>query len=107
THLKSSEGTANKQLRLQMVQQFTEKLETMDPNSYVLFAGDLNLYTHTEPAYLELMDTINSIVMADPLQRPGRWHNNIDFQDIHSQSTRISSGPFGAGAGGGLDDRFD
>src|SRR5690554_1139995 len=51
THLKSSQGTANKQLRLEMVQQLTNKLETMDPNSHVIFAGDFNLYTHTEPAY--------------------------------------------------------
>ncbi|QAA81436.1 T9SS type A sorting domain-containing protein [Aequorivita sp. H23M31] len=107
THLKSSPGTANKQLRLEMVQHFTSKLQTMDPHSYVLFAGDLNLYTHTEPAYQELFNVSNNIVMADPLDRPGSWHDNPEFQDIHSQSTRISSGPFGAGAGGGLDDRFD
>lgn len=107
THLKSSSGNANKQLRLEMVQEFTSKLETMDPNSFVLFAGDLNLYTHTEPAYQELLNTSNNIVMADPLDRPGAWHDKPEFQDIHSQSTRISSGPFGAGAGGGLDDRFD
>lgn len=107
THLKSSTGTANKQLRLEMVQQFTNRLETLDPNSFVLFAGDFNLYTATEPAYIELLDPTNAIVMVDPIDRPGSWNNNINFQDIHSQSTRISSGPFGAGAGGGLDDRFD
>ena len=107
THLKSSQGTANKQLRLQMVEQFTSKLETMENNSFVIFAGDFNLYTHTEPAYQELVNPLNNIVMADPLERPGAWHNKLEFQDIHSQSTRISSGPFGAGAGGGLDDRFD
>jgi hypothetical protein len=107
THLKSSTGTANKQLRLEMVQQFTNRLETLDPNSFVLFAGDFNLYTATEPAYMELLDPTNAIVMVDPIDRPGSWNNNINFQDIHSQSTRISSGPFGAGAGGGLDDRFD
>lgn len=106
-HLKSSQGTANQQLRLQMVQEFTDKLETMDPNSYVLFAGDLNLYTQSEPAYQELLDPTNAIVMVDPIDRPGSWHNNDNFQDIHTQSTRISSAPFGTGAGGGLDDRFD
>lgn len=107
THLKSSQGTANKQLRLQMVQELTTKLQTMDPNSFVLFAGDMNFYTDTEPAYQELINPANNIVMADPLGRPGSWHNKPEFQDIHSQSTRISSGPFGTGAGGGLDDRFD
>lgn len=107
THLKSSQGTANKQLRLEMVEQFTNRLQTMDANSYVLFAGDFNLYTHTEPAYQEMLNPLNNIVMADPLNRPGAWNNKPEFQDIHSQSTRLSSGPFGAGAGGGLDDRFD
>lgn len=107
THLKSSQGTANKQLRLEMVQQLTNKLETMDPNSHVIFAGDFNLYTHTEPAYQELLNPSNNIVFADPIDRPGSWNNKPEFQDIHTQSTRTSSGPFGAGAGGGLDDRFD
>lgn len=107
THLKSSQGTANKQLRLEMVQQFTNRLATMNPNAFVIFSGDFNLYTHTEPAYQELLNPTNAIVMVDPINRPGSWHNNINFQDIHSQSTRIYSGPFGAGAGGGLDDRFD
>jgi hypothetical protein len=73
----------------------------------VLFAGDFNFYTASEPAYQEILDPTNAIVMVDPIDRPGSWNNNINFQDIHSQSTRISSGPFGAGAGGGLDDRFD
>ena len=107
THLKSSQGTVNKQLRLEMVQQFTNRLETLAPNAFVLFGGDFNLYTQSEPAYQELLDPTNAIVMVDPIDRPGSWSNNINFQDIHTQSTRISSGPFGAGAGGGLDDRFD
>lgn len=107
THLKSSEGNANKQLRLQMVQEFINKLETLDPNAFVLFGGDFNFYSYTEPGYQKLLDPNNAIEIIDPINRPGSWHNNINFQDIHSQSTRVSSGPFGAGAGGGLDDRFD
>lgn len=107
THLKSSQGTANKQLRLEMVQQLTNRLETVDPNSHVIFAGDFNFYTHSEPAYQELLDPTNNIVFVDPIDRPGSWNNKPEFQDIHTQSTRTSSGPFGAGAGGGLDDRFD
>ncbi|WP_026452288.1 T9SS type A sorting domain-containing protein [Aequorivita capsosiphonis] len=107
SHLKSSQGNANKQLRLQMVQEFTNRLETLDPNSFVIFGGDFNFYTQSEPGYQKLLDSTNAIVMVDPIDRPGSWHNNINFQDIHSQSTRMYSGPFGAGAGGGLDDRFD
>jgi len=107
THLKSSQGSDNQNLRLGMVTELTTFLESVDPDSYVIFAGDFNLYTSTEPAYIELLDETNAIVMVDPINTLGSWHNNEDFQDIHTQSTRISSGPFGAGAGGGLDDRFD
>ncbi|MBV1923904.1 MAG: T9SS type A sorting domain-containing protein [Flavobacteriaceae bacterium] len=107
THLKSSQGTDNQNIRLGMVTEFTDYLETIDPNSFVIFAGDFNVYTASEPAYQELLDNTNSIVLKDPIKTPGSWHNNDFFQDIHTQSTRINSGPFGAGAGGGLDDRFD
>lgn len=107
THLKSSQGSGNQTLRLEMVNRFTDKLATLDPNAFVIFSGDFNFYTASEPGYQKLLDPANAIVMVDPIDRPGSWHNNDNYQDIHSQSTRISSGPFGAGAGGGLDDRFD
>ncbi len=106
-HLKSSTGASNEAERLDMVEEFTQTLGDLNPNSYVLFAGDLNVYSAFEDAYEELLDATNEIVLVDPIDRPGAWNNNIDFQDIHTQSTRVSSGPFGAGAGGGLDDRFD
>lgn len=107
THLKSSPGNPNEQLRLDMVNAFLNKTETLPEDSFVIFAGDFNLYTSQEPAYQALINSNNFIVMADPLDRPGHWHENMNFTDIHSQSTRIYAGPFGAGAGGGLDDRFD
>lgn len=108
SHFKSSPGHANEQLRLDMAQKLTNKLATLDPDSFVLFSGDLNFYSAIEPGYLELTDPDNPITLTDPLNRPGHWHENQNFSDIHTQSTRISAGPFGgAGAGGGLDDRFD
>lgn len=106
-HFKSSQGPANRQLRLDTALLFTDRLENMDPNSFVIFAGDLNIYTHTEPAYQELLNPLNNIVMADPVDRPGAWQDKAEFQDLHTQSTRLSSAGFGSGAGGGLDDRFD
>lgn len=106
-HLKSSQGSSNEQLRLQMVKGFTDDLETLDPDAFVIFAGDFNVYNSNEPAYIELLDPTNAIQMVDPIDTPGSWSNNIAFQNIHTQSTRTSSGPFGSGAGGGLDDRFD
>lgn len=106
-HLKSSTGSANEQERLNMVKRFTDDLENLDPDSFVIFAGDFNVYNANEPAYLELLDPTNAIVMIDPIDAPGSWSNNLIFQNLHTQSTRESSGPFGSGAGGGLDDRFD
>ncbi|PHS64060.1 MAG: hypothetical protein COB12_08730 [Flavobacterium sp.] len=106
THLKSSQGTGNQNLRLSMVNEFTSDLATINPNSFVIFSGDFNLYTASEPAYQELLDPTNAIIMVDPIDSPGSWHNNDTYQNIHTQSTRINS-PFGSGAGGGLDDRFD
>jgi len=108
THLKSSQGSSNVTTRFNMVKEFTDTFPDLDPNSYVIFAGDLNLYTGTEPAYVELTASTNEIVLKDPINRNGSWHVNSSFQDIHTQSTRTSSAPFGgAGAGGGMDDRFD
>lgn len=107
THLKSSPGNANEQLRLEMVQQFKNRVESLDADSFVIFSGDFNFYTSQEPGYQELIHPDSHIAMADPLSRPGHWHENMNFMDIHSQSTRIYAGPFGAGAGGGMDDRFD
>jgi len=107
THLKSSQGSSNVQARLDMVTEFTNSLSNLDPNAFILFAGDLNLYTSSEPAYQELLDPSNAITMVDPIDTPGSWNNNVSFQAVHTQSTRINSGPFGAGAGGGMDDRFD
>ncbi|MCR9183026.1 MAG: T9SS type A sorting domain-containing protein [Flavobacteriaceae bacterium] len=106
-HLKSSQGTANQQLRLQMVTELINYLNTIDPDSYVIFAGDLNVYTASESAYQFLLDQNNSITFKDPIDEPGSWNNNPNFAFLHTQSTRLSNGGFGGGAGGGLDDRFD
>ncbi len=104
-HLKASSGTENEQLRLDMVEDFTAYLESLDSNSYVVLSGDFNLYSSNEPAYLELLDSTNNITMADPANRSGNWHNNLDFLDVFSQSTHTDSG--GGFASGGFDDRFD
>jgi len=107
THLKSSQGSANQQLRLSMVEAFVNDTEQLEDDAFVLFAGDFNIYTSTEPAYLEILDQTNSVAMEDPIDTPGAWNNNEDFREVHTQSTRTSSSGFGGGAGGGLDDRFD
>jgi hypothetical protein len=90
-----------------MAQTFTTHLQQLPPDAQVVFAGDLNVYTSTEPAYQELLDETHAIVMRDPINSPGNWHSSSFAQrEIHTQSTRQSS-IFGDGAGGGMDDRFD
>lgn len=125
THLKASRGNENMQKREESVDLFVRELERLDPNSFVIFAGDFNFYTSNEPGFLKIIDTSNSIQIIDPINRlcpefPNNginyfnednydstyfWNNN-SFADVHSQSTR-SAQLNGDGAGGGMDDRFD
>ena len=108
-HLKSSTGTANQQARLAMVEVFTNALESItNPNTYVLFAGDFNFYTASEPGYQKILSPDNAFKMLDPINAPGSWHDNANFQYTHTQCTRVSNAGFGIGtASGGMDDRFD
>lgn len=108
THLKSSSGSANEQLRLSMVDEWTEYLETaLDPESNVIFAGDFNIYSNQEPAYTALMSGQNQVQMSDVFASYGNWNSgNFSHKEILSQSTR-SNQLANDGAGGGMDDRFD
>ncbi len=73
----------------------------------VVVAGNICVYESNESDHQLLMkgDTGFRPVLIDPINRPGNWHNNEEFADIHTQSTRTRQ--FGGGANGGLDDRFD
>ena len=111
THLKASQGTTYEQTRLEMVEQFTASLNSLNPNSYVIFAGDFNFYTSNESGYQKILDNTNHVIMKDVLNLNNTlqsWHTNYNFKEIHTQATRTSNSEFnGYGAGGGLDDRFD
>ncbi len=112
-HLKASTGSSNENKRLQMVTQFTNYIENIPTDHYLLFAGDLNLYTSSEAAYQELTDPTNAIVLVDPADQEGSWHNNSNYAAIHTQSPLQSNNQFQSEGGGsdgvtgGLDDRFD
>ena len=123
THLKASRGEDNRQRRLSGIQDFLFELENLDPNSYVIFAGDFNFYTSNEEGFQRLIADDYKIQIIDPINRlcpafpnDGRdyydvdydrtyFYNNSSFADVHSQSTRSSS--LADGSGGGMDDRFD
>lgn len=125
THLQPSDGSNERQIRLENVTEFTNLLPTLPANSYILYAGDLNVYSSNEPAYIELLDNTNAIILKDPIDRPCEtmpndgvnywgafwpghssyvpkgdlkyfWQDNPDFKDIHTQNPKTN-----------LDDRFD
>jgi len=108
-HLKASSGEENEAKRFNMVLQLENYLNNasngFDSNSYVMLAGDLNVYNATEAAVQELLDTDNTVPFIDPANRMGNWHNNSSYIDVFTQSTRTNSDL--GGAGGGFDDRFD
>jgi len=106
-HLKASSGTENQAIRLEMVEDLVAYLDTLPSDLNVVLAGDFNVYTNSEPAFQELIDADdnNNIDFIDPANQIGSWHNNTNFIDVMTQSTRTQNG-FG-GATGGFDDRFD
>ncbi|WP_397363080.1 T9SS type A sorting domain-containing protein [Olleya sp. R77988] len=104
-HLKASSGTTNQQLRLQMAQDLTTYLNGFSNTDYFLLAGDFNVYTNSEPAFQEFINTSNNITFIDPANRMGSWHNNSNYVDVFTQSTRTATGL--GGTTGGFDDRFD
>ncbi|MEM7162412.1 MAG: T9SS type A sorting domain-containing protein, partial [Bacteroidota bacterium] len=105
THLKSSQGFNNEQLRLQMAEVMIDHIDNLPENSYVIAGGDFNVYTSDEPAYQELLQTTSN-TLFDPIDMPGNWTDfSFPNKEILTQSTRASN--IGDGAGGGMDDRFD
>ncbi|WP_460218612.1 endonuclease/exonuclease/phosphatase family protein [Psychroserpens sp. MEBiC05023] len=106
-HLKASSGVDNEALRLQMVQDLTAYLNPFPEDSNIILAGDFNVYSSSEPAFQEIIDTDNdnTITFEDPADRIGNWHTNPTYIDVFTQSTRTQTG-FG-GSTGGFDDRFD
>lgn len=104
-HLKASSGNENQALRLQMAQDLTAYLNSFPSDSNVILAGDFNVYTSSEGAFQEFINTSNTIPFNDPADRIGSWHNNSNYVDVFTQSTRTQTGM--GGTTGGFDDRFD
>lgn len=102
THMKAQEsGTSDDDnRRLLEAQRIRDNAETLPAGYNFLVAGDLNIQTSTEAAYVELVgsQTNNAGRFFDPILRPGSWNNNSTFRYVHTQD------PVGAG---GMDDRFD
>jgi Secretion system C-terminal sorting domain len=105
-HFKASQGADNEARRLNEAQTLRIFTDMLPAGTDFILVGDLNLYRSSEPAYVELLVQDGTGYFLDPAGRPGNWHDNGGFADIHTQSTRISDLGDG-GSTGGLDDRFD
>jgi len=106
-HLKASQGSDNEQKRLAEATLMREDADDLPAGTNFVYTGDYNIYYSAEPAYQKLI-TVGTDPDGqgfDPIDRPGSWHVNFSFADIHSQSPRTTQ--FGGGAPGGMDDRFD
>jgi len=101
-HLKASQGSENENRRLLELQSLHAHLSSLPTGTEYLVAGDMNLYTSSEPGYQYMTNDMN---LVDLLSVAGPWHNNAAYAHVHTQSTRTTR--FGGGATGGLDDRFD
>ena len=108
-HLKAATGDSNEQQRLNEVTTLRNHLETLPSDREFIVAGDMNIYTSSEPAYQKFIanESNNDGRLEDllPASQIGSWSSNSSFASIHTQSPRTSQ--FGGGANGGLDDRFD
>ena len=105
-HLKAGSYESDENSRKTQVEHFTNKLAQNGIDNYV-FSGDFNLYGAEEPAYQHLLFNNNTAFrFLDPIDAYGKWHDNYQFAEVHTQSTHTYS-ENGCFSTGGMDDRFD
>ncbi len=101
-HLKASQGEdAQRNIEITTLKNY---LNTKGYVENVFIGGDFNFYTSSEPGVNTIRNNFN-VDMQDPVNAYGTWHNNSNFKNYHTQSTRTAD--LGDGSWGGLDDRFD
>lgn len=105
-HLKAGNTTANRNERAEATEAVMAYLDTINATGNYFFMGDFNVYSPSEPGFLDLVvyNADPSLNFFDPVNRVGNWSNNSAYADVHTQSTRTGGG---CAAGGGMDDRFD
>lgn len=102
-HLKASSGFAI-QRNIEAIA-LKEYMANRPNRENVLLGGDFNLYSaYHEPAWNTILNGAG-VFLIDPINSPGKWHENPAYAWLHTQSTRTTM--FGGGATGGMDDRFD
>ncbi len=104
-HLKASSSVPDALERATQTAAIMAYINANDLSDNIILAGDLNVYTSVETAFLNLINPSSGLKFNDPIEQLGPWHLNSDFAEIHTQSTRENDG--GCGSSGGMNDRFD
>lgn len=103
-HLKASQGSSNEDLRESGTQAILNNIATLPNNANIIWGGDFNFYSNSEPGYELIAETSGSNAIVDPLGN-GSWSGSGNAIK-HTQSPRNTSSSGGL-VGGGMDDRFD
>ena len=104
-HLKASNSSSDRQQRLNAATDVMDWIRDNAAGENVIFAGDFNIKTPTEDAYIELVnDRPADVTLVDPLDLSTSWSAGV-YAQYMTQSPRASSTD--CGVGGGMDDRFD
>lgn len=85
---------------------FKTYLQTQGITGNIILGGDFNFYESSEPGCQMILNG-GSMNLNDPINQMGSWNNNSFYAPYHTQSTRSTSGGYGGGSSGGMDDRFD
>ncbi len=102
SHLKASNTSADAQTRLAGVQTIRNNSDALPVGSHILYCGDFNFYTNTEPGFIEYISAgvgqgVDPYGTAD-------WTGAANAYK-HTQSPILTS--TNGLVAGGLDDRFD
>lgn len=105
SHMKASTGSSNEVERNNEAKANRADADALGQGARVIYAGDFNLYSSSEPAFQTLTGTGNGQAF-DPVNRVGAWSGAASFKDVHTQSPATVTA-FGGQVLGGMNDRFD
>ncbi len=108
SHYKASNTAADADRRNGEATQVRANADALGDGASLIYTGDLNLYSSTEPAYQTLLSAGpgQAIDPLNPNNVTQNWDNNSSFASFHTQSPCTSS-TGNCGVGGGMDSRFD
>jgi len=110
-HLKAGATTDDRNNRALQTAAMRANVNGFGAGAHALFAGDFNMQSNQEQAWLNMVTGAGEGLAVDPLNPTNAsqtWNNNATFAPIHTQSTRTGFTPDSdGGATGGMDDRFD